>query len=185
MPRTFTHILLQVLTEVVLSSHILKDKQTLLNVMKIFHLEMHYHYYRLQGEGNVFTGVCLSTIGLVATHSLLDLVTVRLVRILLDCFLVLISFGPKHIRLDHLLELVAARKQSLRRLCFYTCLSVILFTGGRYPSRSPGPHPRGELRGLAWGVSRPTPGGSPGQTPQAGGYCCGRYASYWNAFLYY
>ena len=24
---------------------------------------------------------------------------------------------------------------------------------------SPGPHPRGKLRGLAWGVSRPTPGG--------------------------
>ena len=28
--------------------------------------------------------------------------------------------------------------------------------------RSPGPHPGGKLRGLAWGVSRPTPGGSPG-----------------------
>ena len=81
----------------------------------------------------------------------------------------------------------------------------------------------GKLRGLAWGVSRPTPGGSPGPHPggspgpnpgglqahtwggvsrltPAGGcipayieadppltadsYCCGRYASYWNAFLY-
>ena len=65
-----------------------------------------------------------------------------------------------------------ARKQSLRRLCFYMCLSVILFTGGVYPSmpcrspggdvypsmpcRFPGPHPGGKLRGLARGegVSR-------------------------------
>ena len=31
---------------------------------------------------------------------------------------------------------VTARKQSLRRLCFYTCLSVILFTGeGEYLGR--------------------------------------------------
>ena len=55
---------------------------------------------------------------------------------------------------------------------------------------SPGPH-------LGWGVSRPTPGmgvghqahtwgGLPhcmlGYTPPYG-YCCGQYASYWNAFL--
>ena len=39
-------------------------------------------------EGNVFTGVCLYTIGLVATRSLLDLVIARLVRILLECRLV-------------------------------------------------------------------------------------------------
>ena len=45
-------------------------------------------YYRPQGEGNVLTGVCLSTIGLMVTRSLLGLVTVRLVRILLECFLV-------------------------------------------------------------------------------------------------
>ena len=82
--------------------------------------------------------------------------------------------------------------------------------GGWYPSmpcRFPGPHPRRKLRGLARGVSRPTPGGgSPGPHPGgcllwggacsrgvcSGGvyvetphnsYCCGRYASYWNAFL--
>ena len=57
--------------------------------------------------------------------------------------------------------IITARKRSLRRLCFYTCLSVILFGGEWYPSmpcRSPGPHPGGKLRGLAWGVSRPTPG---------------------------
>ena len=46
------------------------------------------YYYRPQGEGNVFTGVCLSTIGLMATRSLLILVTARSVCILLECFLV-------------------------------------------------------------------------------------------------
>ena len=29
----------------------------------------------------------------------------------------------------HLTDIFTTRKQSLRRLCFYTCLSVILFTG--------------------------------------------------------
>ena len=42
-------------------------------------------------EGNVFTDVCLSTIGLIATRSLLVLVTARSVCILLECFLVPIS----------------------------------------------------------------------------------------------
>ena len=45
-------------------------------------------YYRPQWEGNVFTAVCLSTIDLMATHSLLGLTTPRLVCILLQCFLV-------------------------------------------------------------------------------------------------
>ena len=69
---------------------------------------------------------------------------------------------------------ITARKLSLRRLCFYTCLSVILFTfcvilcllpGGAWsqgvsasggvpaPGGPTGPHPRGKLRGI-W--SRPT-----------------------------
>ena len=39
-------------------------------------------------EGNVFTGACLSTIGLMDTGSLFGLVTVWSVRILLECFLV-------------------------------------------------------------------------------------------------
>ena len=126
---------------------------------------------------------------------------------------------------------------------------------GPHPGGKSGPHlgggicrptPRGKLRGLAWGVSRPTPigglqahtqgglqahtqgqvegsglgglqahthrgspgphpgespgphlGGSPGphlgggisacteaDTPHPDGHCCGRYASYWNAFLF-
>ena len=68
------------------------------------------------------------------------------------------------------------------------------------------PTPRGEVEGSGWeGVSRPTPkGGSPSphrggvsrptpgggvsqhalrQTSPVDGYCRGRYASYWNAFL--
>ena len=68
---------------------------------------------------------------------------------------------------------------------------------GVWPGGISRPTHRGKLRGLAWGVSMPTPGGSPGphlrvsqhalsalrQTPPADGYCCGWYASYWNAFL--
>ena len=79
--------------------------------------------------------------------------------------------------------------------------------GGSGQGGSPGPHPRGKLRGI-WpgGVSRPTPGDSapggevPGSSgvcsrgmPSSGGelvwrppwdsYCCRRYASYWNEFL--
>ena len=64
---------------------------------------------------------------------------------------------------------------------------------GVYPSmpcRFPGPHPRGNLRGLTrGGLQAHTQGGvsqhalRQRQTPQADGYCCGRYASYWNAFL--
>ena len=56
---------------------------------------------------------------------------------------------------------------------------------------SPGPHPGGFSRLTPGGVSRPTPRGVciPACTeadtplPPADGYCCGWYASYWNAFL--
>ena len=76
-----------------------------------------------------------------------------------------------------------ARKRSLRRLCFYTCLSV--HRGGRWypsmPCRSPGgisQHAlqvsrstlKGELEGSGWGgVSRPTPGGGGLQAHTQGG----------------
>ena len=63
---------------------------------------------------------------------------------------------------------------------------------------APGPHPGGKLRGLAWagglqvhtrGDPRHTPRGVSsmhwGRHPPADGYCCRRYASYWNAFLFY
>ena len=80
--------------------------------------------------------------------------------------------------------------------------------------RSPGPHPGGKLRGLAWGglqahtqgevegsglgglqahtqggLQTHTQGGIPvcteADTSPADGYCYGQYTSYWNAFLFY
>ena len=131
--------------------------------------------------------------------------SVRLIRSLSDAQLGTFS------KVRVMLYLITARKRSLRRFCLYACLSVILFmVGGLYPSmpcRYPGPHPGGKLRGLALGdlqshtqegglkahtrgvVSRPTPGGCVFQhalrqtPPPADSYCCGQYASYWNAFL--
>ena len=89
---------------------------------------------------------------------------------------------------------ITARKRSLQRLCFYTCLSVILFTGGLQAHNQwgggglaggvsrPTPrgrwgvwlgrgfqaHTQGEAGGLAKGVSRPTPGGV--SRPRLGGW---------------
>ena len=57
---------------------------------------------------------------------------------------------------------ITARKRSLRRLCFYTCLSFC--PGVWYPSmhcRSRGPHPGGEVEGSGLG-------GSPGPHPWGG-----------------
>ena len=69
---------------------------------------------------------------------------------------------------------ITARKRSLQRLCFYTCQSVqggwypsmhcrfLSTEGGGIPACIAGlqAHTRGggKLRGLAWGVSRPTTG---------------------------
>ena len=117
--------------------------------------------------------------------------------------------------------IVTARKRSLRRLCFYTCLSTVgagvgcLGPGERLGVRVGGvsrpiprggcwgpdrgmsvhaPIPKGEVGGSCGGVCPgPHLGGAQAwggvsqhalrQTPPADGYCCGRYASYWNAFL--
>ena len=89
----------------------------------------------------------------------------------------------------------------LRRLCFYTCLSVILFTGGvsasiacwdTPPPPPPGPKSRHLPPPLGPKGRHPPPRPKgrhppPEQTPPlppADGYCCGWYASYWNAFLF-
>ena len=67
-----------------------------------------------------------------------------------------------------------ARKRSLRRLCFYTCLSVILFTGRGGVSR---PRPGGvQAQAGGVGVSRPRPrkgclGPGPRGCPGPGGVC--------------
>ena len=52
---------------------------------------------------------------------------------------------------------------------------------GIWPEGSPDPHPRGELKGVCSRGSACFRGGVV-ETPQDG-YCCGRYVSYWNAFL--
>ena len=74
--------------------------------------------------------------------------------------------------------------------------------GGSWGGSGPGPHPRGSWVGssqrgfLLWGV--PASGGfllwgcllqgsclPQGVETPRDGYCCGRYATYWNAFLFY
>ena len=74
-------------------------------------------------------------------------------------------------------------------------LSVILFTGGvclsacwdttppraRHPPRTRHPPGPGTPQDQAT-PPRPAPPGTR-HPPPADGYCCGRYASYWNAFL--
>ena len=103
-------------------------------------------------------------------------------------------------------QIITVCKQSLRRLCFYTCLPFC----SQWGCLGPGPgglpmggsaqrgvsRPRGAGQGLGeaqarrGGVSRPRPRGvcipaSLRQTPPpVDSYCCGLYASYWNAFLF-
>ena len=105
-----------------------------------------------------------------------------------------ILFRDKILHLD---IIITARKRSLRRLCFYMCLSVHREgvvtqhalqvsrptprgSWGVWPGGVSRPTPRGgggKLRGLAWGgVSRPTPRGKGGSgwgvsrpTPRGGG----------------
>ena len=95
-----------------------------------------------------------------------------------------------------------SRKQSLRKLCFYTCLSAILFTGGGGACVAGGHALQGvhAWQGGAWVVGG-MGGGGHGRgacvmgacmprTPPSGYYgygirsISGQYASYWNAFLY-
>ena len=70
--------------------------------------------------------------------------------------------------------LVTARKQSLGQGNMFT--GVCLSTGGAVPRPGGGSGPSGGRWGACSG------GGVPGGAP-SDGYCCGRYASYWNAFL--
>ena len=98
--------------------------------------------------------------------------------------------GPCTVRSN--VSLPSATK--LRRLCFYTCLSGhrgvpgpgegCLVPGGWGPALGdPG------LGGGAWSQGCLVQGGwypsTDADPPHpADGYCCGRYASYWNAFLW-
>ena len=55
-----------------------------------------YIFTDRKGKVMFFTGICLSTICLMATRSLLGLVTARSVRILLECFLLLTFANLNH-----------------------------------------------------------------------------------------
>ena len=101
---------------------------------------------------------------------------------------------------DNDVILVTAHKRSLQRLCFHTCLSSCSQGGGGIPACIAGL--QAHTQGGSWGVwpgeclLANTRGESPdahkgeypsmywGRHPPADSYCCGRYASYWNAFLF-
>ena len=79
----------------------------------------------------------------------------------------------------------------LRRLCFYTCLSV---HRGGLPQCILGYHLLPQEQAPPTPGSRQPPGADTplgADTPQeqapppADGYCCGQHASYWNAFLFH
>ena len=110
----------------------------------------------------------------------------------------------------HKLQCYYRPQQSWGKVIFSVpCVKNSIHGGGWDPSmpcsRSQGPHPGGKLRGLVregspgphhGGGSRPTPRGVSRPTPRGvyprmhwgrhppDGYCCGWYASYWNAFLF-
>ena len=58
--------------------------------------------------------------------------------------------------------IITVRKRSVRRLCFYTCLSFC-------PQGGLQAHIKGRLRGLAGGVSRPIPRGEVERSGWGGG----------------
>ena len=81
--------------------------------------------------------------------------------------------------------IITARKRSLGQGNIFTPVCHSVHSGGAW-SGGGSSGPGGCLvlwRGLLPGVV-PGPGGCLVETPRPpDGYCCGRYASYWNAFL--
>ena len=71
-------------------------------------------------------------------------------------------FGIKNLR-----YIITARKDSLRRLCFYTCFLVILFTGGGAWSQVGGSAPGG-----AWWRPPPRTATAAGGTHPTGMHSC-------------
>ena len=98
--------------------------------------------------------------------------------------------GPLHCT-DTVFLLPSATK--LRWLCFHTCLSV--HRGGVLPQcrdttpppqQAPPPGadiPRYPRSGTPWS-RHPPQKQTPNPANPADSYCCGQYASYWNAFLF-
>ena len=77
----------------------------------------------------------------------------------------------------------------LRRLYFYTCLSICSRGWGSAPLHA-GIHPPGtksrhplDQKETPPPTKSRHPVGPKADTPPQDGYCCGRYASYWNALL--
>ena len=117
-------------------------------------------------------------------------------------------YGIFHER--QIFEPIITVRNEVAKVIFYTCLSVILFTKGGVSQHalqvvSQQAFQQGGL--LLRGVPAPggggsAPGGVPspegcacsggacsrvggyGDPPKADSYCCERYASYWNAFLF-
>ena len=107
----------------------------------------------------------------------------------------------------HVNMIITVRKRSCGKVIFYTCLSVILFTGVVYIPACIGRHPRVDThlgrhqpqtppclvhagthtpRSVHAGIQPPhcpVHAEIHTTTPCPGGHCCGWYASYWNAFL--
>ena len=79
---------------------------------------------------------------------------------LCTCNYIITLFGSSF-KVHH--NVITVRKRSLRRLCFYTCLSVILFTGvGVSVKVHAGIHPLGADTPSPWGQT--PPGCMPGDT---------------------
>ena len=75
---------------------------------------------------------------------------------------------PAHVIISHIWSIFTARKRSLRMLCFYTCLSVILFTGGLLKCMmgcTPLPPPSCQRQASPRGPEADTPQGQGADTP--------------------
>ena len=122
---------------------------------------------------STFTSVFASNFNIVSVITLTLMQRMEIEPILCICILHFLIIA----------SIITARKRSLRRLCFYTCPSVILFMGGgmvswhalqvvsqhalqvsgggvsQHALQVSRPTPKGKVEGSGWGVFRPTPGG--------------------------
>ena len=94
---------------------------------------------------------------------------------------------PESLKNTKLRRVLIPSATKLRRLCFYRCVSVhrggclvrgvCLVLGGSAPGG-------GSALAGAWSRGVGIPACTEADPPRRDGYCCGRYASYWNAFLF-
>ena len=109
--------------------------------------------------------------------------------------------GEKNVTTSQNIEVVDAkgiphlyRPQRSCGKVMFSQASVIMFTGGgcmpsmHWGRHPPGRHPLGRHspgQTPPWADTSPGQTSPPGKHPPPDGYCSGRYASYWNAFLYF